>query len=305
MRRIGIGLFALSMMAIAPAHAGKSKPAAKPPAAAAPVPAGDKTAETKPAEAKPAEAKPADVKPADAKPADAKPADGVAKPKPDSLTDLLEKAGESAAVKAKEDDEAKAAAAKAAAETKKKEEAKRLEDARKQAAKVGPKIVPQGAVVDAPPPTGTDDNDASPEAAKVAKLEAVKQEKQKHRGPYQLGQLDCRTLDGAGIERVLPGQIVAGEEPDILCRVVVTQPGDIVSEEHSLTLSVLVGGKETWKQTRKVRMSNIGRRSLVFVIPMDKISSDDPTTVTMSAVLSPPADPGAGRVVKFKVEALD
>ena len=104
---------------------------------------------------------------------------------------------------------------------------------------------------------------------------------------------------------MLRSELVAGEEPDVLCRVIVTQPGDIVSSEHSLTLSVLVGGKETWKQQRKVRMSSIGRRAMVFVVPMDKIASDDEAIVTFNAVLSQPATPAGGRIVKVKVRPLD
>lgn len=310
MRRLGIGFFAFSLLAAGPAFAGKGKPAAKPTVVAA-APADAKPAD-KPADpnAKPADAKPADAKPADAaaKPADAKPADAAAKPadpatpppKEKSVDELLEEAGK-AAIKTKEDPNAAAKPAEVKKDLKqeaiKKLEAEKLkkkEEAEKAAASV-----------EAPVPTGTEDNDDAAEAAKVTKLEAVKQAAKRHIGPYELGNLDCRTLDGAGIERVLKSEIVAGEEPDVLCRIIVTQPGDIASAEHSLTLSVLVGGKETWRQQRKVRMSSIGRRAMVFVIPMDKIASDDETTVTFSAVLSPPATPGAGRQVKIKVRPLD
>ena len=51
--------------------------------------------------------------------------------------------------------------------------------------------------------------------------------------------------------------------------------------------------------------SSVGRRSLVFVIPADKISSDDATQVRIQAVLSAPATPGGGRLVKFAIETLD
>ena len=152
----------------------------------------------------------------------------------------------------------------------------------------------------------TDDNDTSAEAAKPAVLAAVQQTGEtRRRGPYDLGPLDCRVLDGAGIERLLPPRIVAGEEPDILCRVVVTQPANVLTTEHDVTLSVTVGPKETFRQTRRVRIGSVGRRAMVFVIPADKISSDDAAQVKLHALLSAPATPGGGREVKFTVETED
>ena len=155
--------------------------------------------------------------------------------------------------------------------------------------------------VDTAPPT--DDNDGTTEAARPAALQAVKSKGEpRHRGPFELGPLDCRVLDGAGIERMLPKKVVAGEEPDLLCRVVVTQPPTVMSESHQVTLTVNVGPKETFRQVRKVRMSSIGRRALVFVIPADKVASYDAAEVRLLASLSPPALPGGGREVKFVVE---
>jgi hypothetical protein len=111
-------------------------------------------------------------------------------------------------------------------------------------------------------------------------------------------------LDGAGIERILPKKIIAGEEPDLLCRVLVTQPATASTATHKLTLTVTLGEQATYQQVRSVRMSAIGRRAVVFIVPADRISSEDKAQVTMRAVLSAPAKPGT-REIKFTVEPAD
>lgn len=154
----------------------------------------------------------------------------------------------------------------------------------------------------APP---TDDNDSTAEAARPAALTAVAPATSPRRpGPYELGALDCRVLDGAGIERILPKKITTGEEPDILCRVLVTQPATVQLAPHELTLTVMLGNKATYQQVRTVRMSSVGRRALVFLVPADRISSEDAARVTMRATLSGPANPPS-REVKFNVEPAD
>lgn len=156
-----------------------------------------------------------------------------------------------------------------------------------------------------PPAPLTDDNDTTAEAARPKALEAVKPTaRPRVPGPYELGELDCRMLDGAGIERVLPKKIVAGEEPDLLCRVMVTQPATVATASHSLTLTVVVGSKPTYQQQRAVRVSSVGRRSLVFVIPADRISSEDTAKVSLRAQLSSPAKPPS-RELGFVVEPAD
>jgi hypothetical protein len=156
-----------------------------------------------------------------------------------------------------------------------------------------------------PPPPPTDDNDTTAEAARPVALEAVKPTSVPRKpGAYELGALDCRMLDGAGIERVLPKKITAGEEPDLLCRVLVTQPPTVATAVHELTLTVAVGSKITYQQIRTVRVSAIGRRSMVFIVPADRISSEDAAKVTMKVVLSAPAKPPAHEI-KFVVEPAD
>lgn len=156
-----------------------------------------------------------------------------------------------------------------------------------------------------PPPPPTDDNDTTAEAARPVALEAVKPATSPRRpGAYELGALDCRMLDGAGIERVLPKKITAGEEPDLLCRVLVTQPPTVATAVHELALTVALGNKITYQQVRTVRVSAVGRRSIVFIVPADRISSEDAAKVTMKVVLSAPAKPPAHEI-KFVVEPAD
>jgi hypothetical protein len=161
------------------------------------------------------------------------------------------------------------------------------------------------AKADEPPAPITDDNDTTAEAVRPKALEAVAPAtRPRAMGAYELGALDCRMLDGAGIERILPKKMIAGEEPDLLCRVLVTQPATVAMAAHTLTLTVSVGGKATYQQARTIRMSSVGRRSVVFVVPADRISSEDAATVAMRAVLSAPAKPPT-REVKFVVEPAD
>ena len=184
--------------------------------------------------------------------------------------------------------------------------AKGAEAASPRAGGKGEKHAGPGAKATTPSAPPTDDNDATGEATRPKALVAVAgTDKPRVRGPYELGPLDCRVLDGAGIERILPSRIVAGEEPDLLCRTVVTQPPTVATQAHELTLSVYVGQRETFHQTRNVRMSSIGRRALVFVVPADRIATYDPATVKIQALLSAPADPPTGRHVKFTVESED
>lgn len=151
----------------------------------------------------------------------------------------------------------------------------------------------------------TDDNDNAGEAVRPKALEAVRPAAQPRRpGPYEMGPLDCRMLDGAGIERLLPPKFIAGEEPDLLCRIVVTQPATVTTAPHALTVTVNVGANATYQQKRNVRVSSIGRRALVFVIPADRISSEDLARVVVRADLSAPANP-ASRTIKFNVEPAD
>ncbi|MSP61159.1 MAG: hypothetical protein EXR72_12605 [Myxococcales bacterium] len=158
--------------------------------------------------------------------------------------------------------------------------------------------------VEAPAPV-TDDNDTTEEAVRPAALEAVRPVAQpRNPGAYEMGALDCRMLDGAGIERILPKKMMAGEEPDLLCRVIITQPATVATASHTLTLAVTVGAKATYQQVRSVRVSTIGRRSLVFIVPADRISSEDAARVTLRATLSGLAKPPM-REVKFVVEPAD
>lgn len=154
--------------------------------------------------------------------------------------------------------------------------------------------------------TVTDDNDATPEAPPPTALAPVKAEigMQRTVGPYELGPLDCRVLDGAGIERILPTALTAGEEPDLICRVLVTQPPNVVPATHHLSLHVFLGGRIVYQQKRNVRMSSLGRRSLVFVVPADRFTSFESTRVVIRATLSMPAKP-ATREVRFALETLD
>jgi hypothetical protein len=238
-------------------------------------------------------------------------ADQPAKGKGESVEDLLEQAGRSAAAPAAAPAPAPAPAVEPKAEPANKLTPKQIAAAReaKERALRGANGAAHVEVKNtgaAPPPTGTDDNDATSEAARPEQLQAVQSNGAVRRhGPYELGRLDCRILDGAGIERLLPRKIVAGEEPDILCRIIVTQPADVASEEHTLSMAVSVGSKETFRQVRKVRISNVGRRAMVFIIPSDKIASDDTTKVKVSAQLSAPAMPGTGQAAEFTVETQD
>src|SRR5579871_434709 len=114
-----------------------------------------------------------------------------------------------------------------------------------------------------PPPPPTDDNDATTEAARPTVLAAIAPASAPRRpGPYELGALDCRVLDGAGIERLLPKKMTTGEEPDLLCRILITQPATVSLAPHELTLTVTVGNRATYQQVRPVRMSSVGRRAL-------------------------------------------
>ncbi len=123
-------------------------------------------------------------------------------------------------------------------------------------------------------------------------------------GAYELGPLDCRMLDGAGIERVLPKKLIVGEEPDLLCRIVVTQPATVASAPHTLTLVTKMGDQTTYQQAREVRISSVGRRALVFVIPADRISAEDGGKVTINISLSDLAKP-ATREVQVVMEPAD
>ena len=218
------------------------------------------------------------------------PAKGAGKPPAESVEDVMEQA---------------ASAGNRPEETTPppKAEEKKPEEKKPAAAKTpAPPHAAQPAQPQQPGPPPTDDNDASAEAAAPTALVAVQQTGEtRRRGPYELGKLDCRILDGAGIERLLPSKIVAGEEPDILCRIVVTQPANVATLPHTLTLTVTVGANETFRQVRKVRISSVGRRAMVFVVPSDKISSDDPAQVKLHALLSSPASPGGGQDAKFEI----
>ena len=168
-----------------------------------------------------------------------------------------------------------------------------------------PSVKPMAKGAEQPAAPVTDDNDTTGEAVRPTALKAVQPiARPRLPGPYELGELDCRMLDGAGIERLLPKKIVAGEEPDLLCRVLVTQPATVAATTHALTLTVLVGSKPTYQQQRSVRISSVGRRSIVFIVPADRISSEDAAAVTLRAVLSAPAKP-PNREVKFVVEPAD
>jgi len=156
-----------------------------------------------------------------------------------------------------------------------------------------------------PAAPATDDNDGTAEAPAPTPLAAMPATVARGRGPYQLGALDCRVLDGAGIERILPPKLVSGEEPDLLCRILVTQPASVASQPHQLTLTVSVGDRQTYREVRAVRMSSIGRRALVFVVPADRIATDNNAPVLIHAALSAPAQPAAGQSVEFSVETED
>lgn len=172
---------------------------------------------------------------------------------------------------------------------------------------------PENAVKPAEPTTAGTENSATTESADltpeapaptaftpVAKVET----RSRTLGPYELGPVDCRVLDDAGIERILPSMLNAGEEPDLLCRVLVVQPPNVAAVQHDLSLNVFVGSRLAYQQTRRVRMSSFGRRSILFVIPADRITSYETTQVIVRASLSMPAKP-ATREVRFSLETQD
>ena len=158
----------------------------------------------------------------------------------------------------------------------------------------------------APPPERvTDDNDVTEAAPPPPVLRQVPGANLARRpGPYDLGELDCRVLDGAGVERLLPKKMVSSEEADVLCRVIVTQPQGVAAAQHTLTLSVLAADKVVYSQVRPVRIGSVGRRAIVFVVPADRFASDDNVRITVRVELSAPARP-AVRDAKFSIETLD
>src|SRR5438477_161158 len=75
----------------------------------------------------------------------------------------------------------------------------------------------------------------------------------------------------------------------------VTQPPTAAAAPHQLTLTVQLanaaGVRATYQQSRNVRMSSIGRRAVLFVVPADRITTDDGAQVTLKVTLSAPAKP--------------
>jgi hypothetical protein len=78
----------------------------------------------------------------------------------------------------------------------------------------------------------------------------------------------------------------------------------VAAAEHTLTLTVALGSRATYQQVRNVRIGSVGRRAIVFVVPADRISAEDPVKVTMRAVLSGPARPPM-REIRFSVDPAD
>ncbi|MCS6912646.1 MAG: hypothetical protein RMK29_12225 [Myxococcales bacterium] len=124
--------------------------------------------------------------------------------------------------------------------------------------------------------------------------------------PYDLLSLECGELDQeAGLLPLRPNHI-AGEDMDLLCKakVQLSPSARGTPRPHTVSLSVVQGKKTTYQQVRDTRLLAPGTRTILFVIPAERLPSDS-GKVVIRAELSKPASKPSIREVSFEINAED
>jgi hypothetical protein len=121
---------------------------------------------------------------------------------------------------------------------------------------------------------------------------------------YELTAMECGELnDEAGLTPLRPSH-TAGEDLDLLCKLKVTVPPAGTPRAHSITFSVFQAKKTTYQQVRDVHLLTAGTRTILFVIPAEKLPTDG-GTVRIRAELSKPSTKPGFREVTYDLNAED
>lgn len=124
--------------------------------------------------------------------------------------------------------------------------------------------------------------------------------------PYDLVSIECGELDAeAGLLPLRPSH-TAGEDLDLLCKVKVSLPKTAkgTPKTHTINFTVGVGKKTTYQQSRDTRLLAPGARTILFVVPAEKLPTES-GKVTVRAELSKPASKPSSREVTFDLNAED
>ena len=124
--------------------------------------------------------------------------------------------------------------------------------------------------------------------------------------PYDLASMECGELDSdAGLLPLRPSH-TAGEDLDLLCKIKVSLPDKAKGQPkgHTVNFTVFQGKKTTYQQSRDARLLAPGERTILFVVPSERLPTEG-GKVTVRAELSKPASKPNVREVTFDLNAED
>jgi hypothetical protein len=124
--------------------------------------------------------------------------------------------------------------------------------------------------------------------------------------PYDLVSMECGELDNeAGLLPLRPSH-TAGEDLDLLCKVRVQLPATAkgAPKAHTVTFSVFQNKKTTYQQVRDVRLLSPGARTILFVVPAEKLPTEG-GKVRVRAELSKPASKPGFKEITYELNAED
>lgn len=124
--------------------------------------------------------------------------------------------------------------------------------------------------------------------------------------PYDLVSIECGELDNQGGLLELRKTHTAGEDLDLLCKVKVQLPAATkgTPKAHTVTFSVFQAKKTTYQQVRDVRLLSPGARTILFVVPAEKLPTEG-GVVKVRAELSRPATKPNVREISYELNAED
>lgn len=124
--------------------------------------------------------------------------------------------------------------------------------------------------------------------------------------PYDLSSMECGELDKEAGLRPLRAAHIAGEDLDLLCKVTVGLSDKVKGspKSHTVKLTVSHAGKTSYEQVRDARVLTTGNRTVLFVIPAEKLPTEA-GKVTVRAELSKPASKPGLKEISYELTAED